>query len=161
MRPANKKILSHSDAIRQVLESHPNYTAPLVFTNGCFDLLHRGHVTYLEQARALGGSMIVAVNSDQSVKRQGKADDRPLNTLEDRMAVLAALESVDFVISFEQDTPLDLINAIRPQILVKGGDWPVHEIVGAEEVFAAGGEVHSIAFEHDRSTTKLVEKIRN
>ncbi len=133
---------------------------PLVFTNGVFDILHRGHVTYLAQARALGASLVVAVNSDDSVRRLGKGGDRPINPLADRMAVLAALASVDAVTWFEDDTPLALVLAARPDILVKGGDWPVEAIVGAKEVLAWGGTVHSIPFEHARSTTALVERIR-
>ncbi len=133
---------------------------PLVFTNGCFDILHRGHVTYLAQARALGASLIVAVNSDASVKRLGKGDDRPVNTLDDRMAVLAALECVSLVTLFEEDTPLARILETRPDILVKGGDWPVEKIVGYREVVEWGGTVHSIPFIHQRSTTALMEKIR-
>jgi rfaE bifunctional protein nucleotidyltransferase chain/domain len=133
---------------------------PLVFTNGCFDILHRGHVTYLAQARALGASLVVGVNSDASVRRLGKAGDRPLNTLEDRMAVLAALESVSLVVGFDEDTPLDLIRQVQPDVLVKGGDWTPDRIVGAEDVLARGGQVHSIPFRHERSTTALLEKIR-
>jgi len=117
---------------------------PLVFTNGCFDILHRGHVTYLAQARALGASLLVALNTDNSVRRQGKGNDRPINPLEDRAAVVAALQSVSLVTWFDGDTPLELIIATRPDILVKGGDWPVAEIVGAPEVRGWGGEVHSI-----------------
>jgi rfaE bifunctional protein nucleotidyltransferase chain/domain len=133
---------------------------PLVFTNGCFDILHRGHATYLAQARALGASLLVAVNTDASVKRQGKGDDRPINTLEDRMAVLAALECVTLVTWFDEDTPLARVLESRPDILVKGGDWPVERIVGAKEVVSWGGAVHSIPFIHLRSTTALLEKIR-
>ena len=136
---------------------------PLVFTNGCFDILHRGHVTYLAQARALGASLIVAANSDASVKRLGKgahADDRPVNALADRMAVLAALECVSLVTCFDEDTPIARIIDCRPDILVKGGDWPVDKIVGAPEVAGWGGRVHSIPFIHQRSTTALLEKIR-
>jgi rfaE bifunctional protein nucleotidyltransferase chain/domain len=133
---------------------------PLVFTNGCFDILHRGHVTYLAQARALGASLLVALNSDASVKRLGKGDDRPLNNLDDRMAVMAALECVSLVTSFDEDTPLARILDAHPDILVKGGDWPVEKIVGYREVTGWGGEVHSIPFIHERSTTALVEKIR-
>ncbi|MEY4083344.1 MAG: hypothetical protein RL483_713 [Pseudomonadota bacterium] len=133
---------------------------PLVFTNGVFDLLHRGHVTYLAQARAKGASLVVALNSDDSVRRLGKGDDRPIHPLEDRQAVIAALGCVDLVTSFSEDTPLRLILAIQPEILVKGGDWPVDEIVGAREVRAAGGEVYAIAFEHQRSTTETLKKIR-
>lgn len=137
-----------------------NLPKPLVFTNGCFDILHRGHATYLAQARALGASLLVAVNSDASVKRQGKGDDRPINTLEDRMAVLAALECVSLVTWFDEDTPLLRILDSRPDVLVKGGDWPVDRIVGASEVLDWGGQVHSIPFIHQRSTTALLEKIR-
>jgi len=134
---------------------------PLVFTNGCFDILHRGHVTYLAQARELGAAMIVALNTDESVKRQGKGDDRPINNLENRMAVMASLECVDFVTCFDEDTPLNLINLVMPEILVKGGDWSVDKIVGSKEVIANGGQVHSIPFLYDTSTTKLVQQIRH
>lgn len=134
---------------------------PLVFTNGCFDILHRGHVTYLAQARALGASLIVGVNTDASVKRLGKGDDRPVNNENDRMAVLAALESVSLVTCFDEDTPLELILACKPEILVKGGDWTVENIVGAREVLGWGGEVHSIPFLFERSTTSTIAKIRN
>ena len=133
---------------------------PLVFTNGCFDILHRGHVTYLAQARALGASLLVAANSDASVKRLGKGEDRPVNALEDRMAVLAALECVTLVTWFDEDTPLQRILACRPDVLVKGGDWVVDRIVGASEVIGWGGQVHSIPFIHQRSTTALLEKIK-
>ena len=133
---------------------------PLVFTNGCFDVLHRGHVTYLAQARALGAALVVGVNSDASVKRLEKGDDRPVNSQEDRMAVLAALQAVDLVVVFDEDTPLELILACRPDILVKGGDWTPDAIVGAREVQSWGGTVHSIPFLHQRSTTALINKIR-
>jgi len=131
---------------------------PLVFTNGCFDVLHRGHVTYLAQARALGASLIVGVNSDASVKRQGKGDDRPINAEQDRLAVLAALESVSLVILFDEDTPLNLVLACQPDKLVKGGDWQPEKIVGASEVKSWGGSVYSIPFLHERSTTALLKK---
>jgi rfaE bifunctional protein nucleotidyltransferase chain/domain len=133
---------------------------PLVFTNGVFDIIHRGHVTYLARARALGASLVVALNSDASARRLGKGDDRPINTLADRMAVIAALEAVALVTWFDEDTPLARILECRPEHLVKGGDWPADKIVGAKEVRSWGGKVHSIAFEHDRSTTKLLSKIR-
>ncbi len=133
---------------------------PLVFTNGVFDLLHRGHVTYLAEARALGACLIVGLNSDASVRRLGKGADRPLNVLEDRAAVVAALESVAAVTWFDADTPLELILACRPDVLVKGGDWPIERIVGAAEVQSWGGSVHSIAFRHERSTTALLARIR-
>ena len=134
---------------------------PLVFTNGCFDILHRGHVTYLAQARALGAGLVVAANSDASVKRLGKGADRPINRLEDRMALLAALECVSLVTWFDEDTPLQRILEIRPDVLVKGGDWAVEKIVGYQEVVGWGGQVHSIPFIHQSSTTALVEKIRS
>jgi len=133
---------------------------PLVFTNGCFDVLHLGHVTYLEEARELGASLIVAVNTDDSVRRQDKGSDRPVNPLGDRMALLAALQSVDAVIAFDADTPLELIRQVHPDVLVKGGDWPVEQIVGAELVLDSGGEVVSIPFRHARSTTDLLTRIR-
>ena len=107
---------------------------PLVFTNGCFDILHRGHVSYLETAASLGEGLVVGVNTDESVRRLDKDPDRPFNNLEDRMAVLAALQSVDAVVAFDEDTPLELILAVRPDVLVKGGDWAVPDIVGGSEV---------------------------
>ena len=135
-------------------------TRPLVFTNGVFDILHRGHATYLDEAGALGATLLVALNSDASAKRLGKGGDRPLNRLADRVAVVAALESVRLVTWFEEDTPLELIRACRPDVLVKGGDWKPEAIVGAAEVQARGGRVHSIPFRHQLSTTALLEKIR-
>jgi rfaE bifunctional protein nucleotidyltransferase chain/domain len=147
-------------APEQLAERARQLAGPVVFTNGCFDILHRGHATYLAQARALGGSLIVALNSDASVKRLGKGDDRPVNTLADRLAVMAALECVSLVTWFDEDTPLQRILDARPNVLVKGGDWPVERIVGAPEVQGWGGSVHSIPFIHERSTTALLEKIR-
>ena len=131
-----------------------------VFTNGVFDVLHRGHVTYLAQARALGKSLIVALNSDASVKRLGKGEDRPINMLEDRMAVIAALECVSLVTWFDEDTPLQRILESRPDVLVKGGDWALDKIVGSPEIKSWGGSVHAIAFEFERSTTATLAKIR-
>ena len=131
-----------------------------MFTNGVFDLLHRGHVTYLAQARALGAALIVALNSDASARRLGKGGGRPVNPLEDRVALAAALESVDAVTWFDEDTPAALIEALRPEVLVKGGDWPAEKIVGAVATLARGGRVVSIPFEHQRSSTALLEKIR-
>ena len=134
---------------------------PLVFTNGCFDILHRGHATYLAQARALGASLVVGVNTDASVRRLGKGHGRPVNGLDDRMALLAALESVSLVTWFDDDTPLELIRAVQPEVLVKGGDWPPEKIVGADLVKARGGRVCSIPFRHERSTSALLAKIRS
>jgi len=133
---------------------------PLVFTNGVFDILHRGHVTYLAEAAALGRSLVVALNSDASVRRLGKGGDRPINALEDRLAVIASLESVALATWYDEDTPLARILECRPDHLVKGGDWAADAIVGAKEVRGWGGQVHSIAFRHDRSTTKLLSRIR-
>ena len=133
---------------------------PRVFTNGVFDVLHRGHVTYLDRARALGASLVVAVNSDDSVRRLGKGPDRPLNTLDDRMAVLAALESVDLVVSFDTDTPRELIVACLPEVLVKGADYTAETTAGAAEVIAAGGRFVAIPFASAHSTSALLEKAR-
>ena len=133
---------------------------PLVFTNGCFDILHRGHVTLLAEARALGAALLVALNSDASVKRRGKGDDRPVNTLADRLAVIAALEAVTLVTWFDEDTPLQRIVDCRPDVLVKGGDWPLERIVGNREVSGWGGRVLSLPFIHQTSSTRLLEKIR-
>lgn len=151
-----RKIVA-PEMLSERLQSLPR---PLVFTNGCFDILHRGHVTYLAQARQLGASLLVAVNTDASVRRLGKGEDRPINNQQDRMSVLAALAAVDLVTWFDADTPLELILAAHPDILVKGGDWPVTGIVGAREVLDWGGQVHSIPFRHTRSTTAIVNKIR-
>lgn len=151
-----QRICTPADAATRVLQ----LSRPLVFTNGVFDILHRGHVTYLAQARALGASLIVALNSDASARRLGKGEDRPVNPLADRAAVIAALGCVDLVTWFEADTPLELILALRPDVLVKGGDWAADAIVGAREVRGWGGSVHSIAFEHQRSTTALLARVR-
>ncbi|NMG04654.1 D-glycero-beta-D-manno-heptose 1-phosphate adenylyltransferase [Azoarcus taiwanensis] len=145
----------------QLAERVAHLPRPLVFTNGCFDILHRGHVTYLAQARALGASLVVALNTDASVRRLGKGADRPVNPLEDRLAVMAALDCVDLVTWFDEDTPLARILDARPDVLVKGGDWAVEHIVGATEVAGWGGSVHSIPFEHARSTTDLLKRIRS
>jgi rfaE bifunctional protein nucleotidyltransferase chain/domain len=133
---------------------------PLVFTNGVFDILHRGHASYLAQARALGASLIVALNSDASVRRLGKGPERPVNELHDRMALVAALEAVSLVTWFDDDTPLALIRLARPDVLVKGGDWTPDTIVGADDVKSWRGTVHSIPFIHERSTTATLKKIR-
>ena len=160
MLNSQSKVIAPNATDEQIKQAISTLKQPIVFTNGCFDILHRGHTTYLEQARNLGASLIVGVNSDASVKRQGKGDDRPVNTLEDRMAVLASLACVDLVISFDEDTPYNLIKTIIPQHLVKGGDWAIKDIVGGDIVTENGGQVHSIAFEYERSTTSLIEKIR-
>jgi rfaE bifunctional protein nucleotidyltransferase chain/domain len=154
-KPLRKKLLNVDD-LRSIASVS---NRPLVFTNGVFDLLHAGHVTYLEQAKALGRSLIIGVNSDDSVKLLGKGDNRPFNKLVDRMIVLAALECVDFVVPFECDTPIDLIKIVKPDILVKGGDWAVENIVGSTEVARWGGRTVSIPFEYNISTTEIARRI--
>lgn len=133
---------------------------PVVLTNGVFDILHRGHVTYLAQARALGASLVVAANTDASVRRLGKGGDRPLNTCADRMAVLAALESVSLVVDFDEDTALEVVQEARPDIYAKGGDYDMTAIPEGQAVLAYGGHAIAIDFTHDRSTTKLLTKVR-
>lgn len=131
----------------------------IVFTNGCFDILHRGHVTYLAEAKKLGDLLVMGVNSDASVKRL-KGPERPINNEEDRKYVLSQLKSVDFVEVFEEDTPLNLIKKVSPKVLVKGGDWKIDQIVGAKEVIANGGEVYSLNFVDGYSTTSIIKKIQ-
>jgi rfaE bifunctional protein nucleotidyltransferase chain/domain len=151
------KICTRSDLVQRVAE----LPKPVVLTNGVFDIVHRGHVTYLAQARALGASLVVAANTDASVKRLGKGDDRPLNTCADRMAVLAALESVSLVVDFDEDTALEVVQQAHPEIYAKGGDYAMADIPEGQAVLAYGGQALAIEFEHDRSTTKLLSKIRN
>ena len=158
MASIEEKILSITDTNSPRISNLPR---PLVLTNGCFDILHRGHVSYLEEAAQLGKSLLVAVNTDNSVRRQNKGTDRPINSLDDRLALLASLQSVDLVIPFDSDTPLELIQKIKPDVLVKGGDWPIEQIVGAEKVIKNGGEVHSIRFRYQRSTSDLIKRIRS
>ena len=160
MLDSQSKVIAENADDAQLKKQSASLSGPVVFTNGCFDILHRGHITYLEQARNLGGSLIVGVNTDASVKRLNKDDGRPINSLTDRMAVLASLACVDMVVSFDEDTPINLISTIMPNHLVKGGDWPIAEIVGADIVQANGGEVHSLAFQYDRSTTQLLNKVK-
>ena len=133
---------------------------PQVFTNGVFDILHLGHATYLDHARSLGASLIVGVNTDASVRRLGKGQGRPVNALADRLAVLAALQSVSLVVPFDEDTPLALVLACRPDIIVKGGDYTAATTVGAAEVIGWGGRFVAIPYLPGRSTTALVGKIR-
>lgn len=140
----------------------------IVFTNGVFDILHRGHVTYLNQARALGNRLIVGLNADASVKRLNKGPERPIHDQEARAIVLAALRCVDAVIIFDEDTPLRLIESLQPDVLVKGGDYDPPEtdsaspryMVGSQETLARGGEVHSIALVEGYSTTKALQKLK-
>ncbi|KAF1010980.1 MAG: D-glycero-beta-D-manno-heptose 1-phosphate adenylyltransferase [Burkholderia sp.] len=138
----------------------PTLGSPVVFTNGLFDILHRGHVTYLADAKALGACLIVGVNSDTSVRMLGKGDDRPINHQEDRMALLAALACVDWVVSFEEQTPIDLIAAVHPDMLVKGGDYDMDALPESALVRGWGGKVLAIPCEFERSTTALLKKVR-
>lgn len=133
---------------------------PVVFTNGVFDILHRGHATYLAQARALGASLVVAVNSDASVRLLGKGDDRPINPQSDRAALLAALESVDLVTIFDEKVPLAVLEIVRPDVYVKGGDYEIDSVPEARLVRRWGGVAHAISFAHDRSTSRLLARIR-
>ena len=137
-----------------------NKDKKIVFTNGCFDILHRGHVAYLEEARKLGDLLVVGLNSDASVKRL-KGEERPINNESDRKFVMSRLKSVDFVEVFSEDTPLNLILKIKPKVLVKGGDWKIDQIVGGKEVIAWGGDVFSLNFVDGYSTTSLIDKIQS
>ena len=132
---------------------------PVVMTNGVFDILHRGHVTYLAQARALGASLVVAINSDASVKMLGKGEERPINAQADRAAVLAALESVDLVVIFEEKVPLKAVENAHPDIYVKGGDYRIEDLPEAKFVATWGAKTVTVQFEHQRSTTALLQKI--
>ena len=133
---------------------------PVVFTNGVFDVLHRGHASYLARARELGASLVVAVNTDASARRLGKGPDRPLNTEHDRAALLAALESVSLVTFFDEDTPVALLRELRPQVYVKGGDYDMEKLAETALVRSWGGQAVAIPFVEGYSTTSLVERIR-
>ena len=150
------KIASRGDAAQRTAA----LPGPVVFTNGVFDVLHRGHATYLAQARALGGSLVVALNTDASARRLGKGPDRPLNNEQDRAALMAALESVSLVTWFDEDTPLELIAELRPDVLVKGGDYDMAKLAETRVVEAYGGRALAIPFVDGYSTTALVTKIR-
>jgi rfaE bifunctional protein nucleotidyltransferase chain/domain len=150
------KILSR-DAAAAAAAGWPR---PLVFTNGVFDILHRGHATYLDQAAQLGGTLIVAVNTDASARRLGKGPERPLNGMEDRAALLAALACVDWVTAFDEDTPQALIAQLRPDIIVKGGDYDMEKLPETALVKSWGGRAVAVPFEFQRSTTALVNKIK-
>jgi len=158
IRRLSSKVKS-PESLRKILKSLQKKRKRIVFTNGCFDILHRGHVTYLEAARKLGHILVVALNDDATVKKL-KGPERPINSLAARLEVTAALESVDFVTWFEQDTPLALILKLHPNILVKGGDWKPAQIVGAAEVLEWGGKVHSLPYLEGHSTTRIIEKAR-
>ena len=151
------KLASASETLTRIA----SLPKPVVFTNGVFDVLHRGHVTYLEQARALGGSLVVALNTDASAKRLGKGPDRPLNNELDRAVVMAALASVSLVTWFDEDTPLELISVLKPDVLVKGGDYDMRKLAETAVVQSYGGRAVAIPFVDGYSTSALVQKIRN
>lgn len=150
--------MSFSPGLTKFLEA--NKGKKIVFTNGCFDILHRGHVTYLNQAKSLGDVLVMGMNADASVSRL-KGPERPINKENDRKFVLENLKSVDFVEIFSEDTPLELIKVVKPSILVKGGDWTIDKIVGAKEVIGWGGEVFSLSFVDGYSTTGIIQKIQH
>lgn len=150
------KIVSRKEAQLRVDE----LPKPVIFTNGVFDVLHAGHVSYLAQARALGASLVVALNTDRSAKRLGKGPDRPLNNELDRATVLAALESASLVTWFDEDTPLELINELRPDVIVKGGDYDMNLLAETKLVESYGGKAMALPFVNGYSTTALVSKIR-
>ena len=151
-----RKIVARADAPR-ALAALPG---PVVFTNGVFDVLHRGHVTYLDQARAQGGSLVVALNTDASARRLGKGPDRPLNNEADRAIVMAALESVSLVTWFSEDTPVQLLSELKPQVYVKGGDYDMRKLAETALVEGYGGRALAIPFVDGYSTSRLVERIR-
>ena len=144
----------------QLAAAAASLARPLVFTNGVFDILHRGHVVYLAQARALGASLVLGLNSDASARGLGKGPDRPLNAEADRACVLAALESVSLVTLFDEPTPVELLRLVRPQLYVKGGDYDIESLAETRLVRAWGGTARAIAFVDGHSTTALVERIR-
>jgi len=152
------KLSSRQDAVQRVATLRAQ--GSVVFTNGVFDVLHRGHASYLAQARSVGGSLVVALNSDASARRLGKGPDRPLNNELDRAALMAALESVSLVTWFDEDTPLELITELRPDVLVKGGDYDMSKLAETQVVLAYGGRAQAIPFVDGYSTTALVKKIR-
>lgn len=161
------KIVSQEEA-NAIVSSWKADEKEVVFTNGCFDILHRGHVTYLAKAASLGSYLVVGLNSDESVKSQNKSPERPINDEESRALVLASLEFVDLVVVFENETPLELIELLKPSILVKGADYDAKEkdensktyIVGSKEVEKEGGRIETIPLEEGFSTTNLIEKLR-
>ncbi|MCH7615599.1 MAG: D-glycero-beta-D-manno-heptose 1-phosphate adenylyltransferase [Nitrospinae bacterium] len=146
--------------LSDILQDRQRKGERVVFTNGCFDLLHIGHIRYLQSARALGDLLVVAVNSDESVRSLAKGLRRPLTPMDQRIEVLAALTCVDYVVSFDESTPLQIIETLQPDVLVKGGDWPLDQIVGREMVEKRGGMVKSIPLTPDVSTSLIIERIQ-
>ena len=157
MNAIARKIFSRPDAVAAIAA----LPKPVIFTNGVFDVLHKGHVTYLAAARALGASLVVALNTDASAKRLGKGPDRPLNNEMDRAHVIAALESVSLVTMFDEDTPLEIIGELRPDVLVKGGDYDMSKLAEAKLVESYGGRALALSFVDGYSTTALVKRIQS
>jgi len=153
------KVLT-TDNLESILQSYKSQGKKIVFTNGCFDLLHVGHVRYLEQAKSLADILIVGINTDRSVQIL-KGPTRPIQNENDRAEILASLKSVDHTVLFDDETPLQLIKKVKPDFLVKGGDWEVPQIVGSDFVLSYGGQVKSLQFINGRSTTLIVEKSKN
>lgn len=158
-QPSHPRVLN-SVTLESALKTYRSLGKKIVFTNGCFDLLHVGHITYLEEARKLGDVLIVGINTDESVKRL-KGATRPVQVESDRCQILAALKSVDHTILFSEDTPLNLIKSVKPDVLAKGGDWKPEQIVGSEFVLALGGSVRSLNFVNGKSTTNIIEKAQS
>lgn len=147
------------EAAQSTIKQWQSEGLEVVFTNGCFDLIHYGHLHYLAEAASLGQKLVVALNSDASISRL-KGKHRPIKDSKNRLHLMASLELVNLVVEFEQDTPKDLINLLKPNILVKGGDWKIEEIIGSDTVLKNGGKVKSLAFVQGYSTTKLETKIK-
>jgi rfaE bifunctional protein nucleotidyltransferase chain/domain len=157
-QPIKHKIQTWDEA-RGTVSQWKDKGQSIVFTNGCFDLIHKGHIQYLEQAAQLGDRLIVALNTDASIKRL-KGESRPIKDLENRSFVMASFQFVDLVVHFEQDTPYELISSLLPNVLVKGGDWSTEQIIGADIVIQNGGEVKSLSFTEGCSTTNLINKVK-
>ncbi len=156
-----KKIVDTKSILKQVKVWRDMFNKKIVFTNGCFDILHKGHVDYLCAARSLGDVLVIGLNTDASVKRQGKSPERPINNEQTRAFILASLQVVDAVILFDEDTPYELIKTVKPDVLVKGSDYKPEDIVGADIVKARGGEVITIELTQGFSTTSLIDKIKS
>ncbi len=159
-QPMNPRVFELANLL-QVVNGWRLKSDKIVFTNGCFDILHTGHIEYLEEAASLGDRLIVGLNSDTSVLAQGKGPNRPINPEQDRAKLLSALRFVDAVVVFSDQTPIELITTLLPDVLAKGGDWVVDEIVGGPEVIANGGEVHSLKLVEGQSTTALIQRIQH
>ncbi len=156
----HKKMLELDELLLEV-QKHKAQAKKIVFTNGCYDILHAGHVDLLARAKKLGDILILAINTDESVKRLGKAPNRPINNYQSRAFVLSHLESVDYVVAFNEDTPLEHIQKIMPDVLVKGGDWSIEKIVGNDIIQKNGGEVYSLPLIDGYSTTNTIAKIND